>query len=70
MTTYLIIGALLGWFGHGAVAPACEHNPLVVASCIAPIPPSDDSFGTTTYSLTSAVRQYKECRDACVGVKK
>lgn len=71
MLSYLLIGTLLGWFGHGSVAtPACEPNPLVVASCITPIPPSDESFGATTYSLTTTVRQYKECRDACVGVKK
>lgn len=70
MTTYLLIGALLGWFGHGAVAPACEPNPLVVASCIDPIPPSDESFGATTYSLTTTVRQSKKCNAACLGVKK
>jgi hypothetical protein len=64
----LLVGALLGWFGHSQIVePTCTAGPLVEASCPPPVPPSDDSFGATTYSLTSTVGQYRECRAACLG---
>ena len=68
MTAYLLLGALLGWFGHAELATpaACPKNQLAEASCPDLTPPSDPSFGATTYSLTTAVRQYKECKRACL----
>lgn len=71
MTAYLLLGALLGWFGNDALtnSPSCTANPLIEASCPDLIPPSDPSFGATTYSLTTAVRTYKECRRACMEPK-
>ena len=64
----LLIGALLGWFGHGQVAePTCGAGALVEASCPDLTPPSDASFGATTYSLTTTVGQYRECQAACLG---
>lgn len=67
---FLLVGALLGWFGHGKVETPCTVNPVIVASCPQLTPPSDDTFGATTYSLTTTVGQYRECRAACLGGKK
>lgn len=65
---FLLLGALLGWFGHSQIAePTCKTGPLVEASCPVLTPPSDASFGATTYSLTATVGQYRECRAACTG---
>lgn len=63
---YIILGAVLGWFGNDQFTPTCAHNPLVEASCPMPVPPVDDSFGATTYSLSTTVGQYRECRAACL----
>ena len=47
--------------------PKPEISPLVRAACVEPVPPSDDSFGATTYALTNNVGIYKKCRAAALG---
>jgi len=65
---YILIGALLGWFGHEQVPSSPQPNPLVEAECLDIPPPTDPSFGATTQSMLTCVGTYKRCRAAC-GVK-
>lgn len=49
--------------------PKMEVSPLVKASCIDPVPPSDESFGATTFALTNNVGILKKCRAAALGAE-
>jgi hypothetical protein len=65
MIEYLLIGALLGWFGHGAIVTP-PPSPLAVAECSELQPPADKTFGATTNALVQCVGTYKRCQTACI----
>ena len=66
MIEYILIGVLLGWFGHGEVITP-KPSPIAVAECVEIQPPQDDTFGSTTSSLVQCVGTYRKCKTACVG---
>lgn len=63
MIEYILIGALLGWFGHSYFP---EPNPLAISQCVEIQPPVDNTFGSTTQSLLDCVGTYKKCQKACL----
>ena len=65
MIEYLIIGVLIGWFGHGQVVTV-EPNPLAKAECVEIQPPQDKTFGSTTTALVQCVGTYRKCKTACL----
>jgi hypothetical protein len=46
-----------------------EISPLVIAQCSDLVPPTDDSFGATTYALIEAVGRFKRLQAAACPVK-
>ena len=65
MIEYVIIGALLGWFGH-AQFTSLEPSPLAVSQCVEIQPPVDNTFGSTTSALLECVGTYRRCQTACL----
>jgi len=65
MIEYLLIGALIGWFGHGAIVTP-PTSPLAVAECVEIVPPVDNTFGATTSALIQCVGTYRKCSTACL----
>lgn len=59
----IVLGILIGWFGHGQIVTV-KPNPLVETECVEIQPPQDNTFGSTTESLLSCVGTYKRCQTA------
>jgi len=56
--------------GCPTTCPKPDPSPLAAASCPEIQPPSDPSFGATTYTLVQQAGQYKKCRAAALGAGK
>jgi len=59
----ILIGVLIGWFGHGQIVTV-NPNPLVETECVDIQPPQDKTFGATTEALISGVGTYQKCSAA------
>lgn len=72
LTVFVALAMLGGvyYWGSKSVTVDVRSAPLLIVACPPPsiFMPADNTFGSTTISLTKTIGQYKTCRAAALGL--